>query len=169
MTESNPSTVTATKLAALGERLRNIDAQIAELEVRRSDHALDYAQGNRTAQRAVADLDARIDQLKRERSMLASAIEQTEQLLRDEQTRLLEKHEREKQRKAHDLAHSIAVSNQEIDAELGKLRDQLVQRAEQLQQLANLHVVEPGLIGRLSDSRTVAAAFQAAGLHRLAI
>ena len=155
------------KIATLNERLSEIGNKIVQLDQRRRDNSYDASQGNKTALKAIAAVDTEAEQLYREQQTLSQALDAAEQLAKDEQQLILDKQEHERQREAHSLAGNAASLNQEIDQLLVQLRQALERRAEQLNQLARMHVIDMGYLTRMGKD-AITAGFCAAGLHRFA-
>ena len=156
----------ADKIANLNQPLSELASKLAELGQRRRDHSLDASQGNKTALQAIAALDMQSEQLQRDRRTLSAALEQTEALAKDEQGRLLDKQEQARLREARESAAAVATYNEEIDKLLGvQLREALERRAETLNQLARLHVIDMGYLTRMGKD-AVTAAMAHPGLHR---
>jgi hypothetical protein len=156
---------TVDKMQALNQRVEDLDKEIAELQRQRDSLALAYSQNDKTAIKQVAQCDNAIDNATKEKSLLESAIQQLKSLALDEQAAVLEQVEEQRQSKAADLAESICDTNAAIDLKLGELCSLLKLRADNLNSLRGLNVVDPMYVSRMGRS-TVTAAFAAAGLHK---
>ena len=165
-TDDDLQTRHAAKLADLNTRIGEIDGKIAELETRRAGHALDAAEGNKNAIKAIASIDSEFDQLRRECSTLKSATEQLKQLMAAEQQAALDKVEQERQREARTLAGDVATYNSELDAALIVLRETLERRYAALQKLSALRVVDPMYINKMLGRDALTRAMQAHGIAR---
>jgi hypothetical protein len=153
------------KMAALNTRVEDLDKDIAELQHRRESLAVDYAAGNKSAQKECAQIELAESAAKRERDYLKLSISQLTQLAQDEQAAVLEAVEEQRQLKAADLAESLCDVNSAIDSKLAELKSLLQLRADNLNSLRGLNVIDPMYVSRMGRS-TVTAAFAAAGLHK---
>ena|SRR5262245_59037320 len=158
----------ADKIASLNQRLSELGTKLVELEQRRRDHSLDASQGNKTALQAIARLDTETEQVQREQKTLAAALNQTEQLAKDEQQQLLDKQEQQRLKEARELAGAAASYNDEVDGLLVKLREALERRTETLQQLSRLDVVDRGLVNRMLTKDPLTRALHHHAIHRYA-
>jgi hypothetical protein len=152
------------KMQSFNQRIDDLDKEIVELTNRRESLALDFAQGNKSAQKEVAQIDQAYDAAWKERGLLISAMDQLKSLAEEEQKAILEKANRERYAKAQKLAASIASTNSAVDQKLTELRDLLASRADSLNQLKSLGVVDAMYLNRMRDVPT--AAFAAAGLSK---
>lgn len=157
----------ALRIENLEKRLVAVNELVRDLEGRRTGLSFDASQGNKTSLKEIAQIDTQVEGLQREHKTLSAAIAQAQQLAQQEQQELLNKHEQERQREARNLAAAAASLNEEIDQQLIQLRGALERRAENLNQLARLRVIEMGYLTRMGKD-AITAGFCAAGLHRFA-
>src|SRR5262249_46729605 len=131
----------AARILDLNNRLTSVNEQTRNLDTRRNGLSLDAAQNSKSALKEIAQIDSQLEGLLRESKTLSAAIAQAEQLAQQEQQSILDKAEQARQREAHSLAGNAATLNEEIDQLLIQLREALERRAEHLNQLARLHVI----------------------------
>jgi hypothetical protein len=155
---------TVDKMAALNTRVEDLDKELVELAARRNGLAIDYAAGNKSAQKECAQIDAATDAARRERETLSTAIHQLQELAEAEQHAVLDKFEEQRQTKAADLAESICDTNTAIDLKLAELCSLLKLRVDNLSALKSLGIVDVMYLNRHRDFPT--AAFAAAGLSK---
>ena len=153
------------KLATVNSRIDDLDKEIAELTVRRESLAVDFASGTKSAQKEVAQIDAAYDAAWKERGLLISAMSQLETLAEEEQKAVLAKVDEKRYADAAGHAAAVMMLNEQIDTRLADLNNMMTSRANALNAIRALHVVDAGYIARmLKDATTAAVA--AAGLQK---
>ena len=131
------------KVAELTKRAEFIDSKLSELHLERHLKSLDASIGDKTALRAVAACDDKIEQLLKERQTIASATERVAELIKGEQSEPDARALRARQELAGNAAAGIVVVNSLIDVALGELRKLFERRQLLVGELSRTEITSP--------------------------
>lgn len=156
----------AAKIAGLRQQAADIDARLAELADKRRTFALGVMENNRASVKAVEELDAETDQLRKKHRTCLDASEHAERLQRDEQAEIARKDRLRRTTMARELSQGVLTLNVELDEDLKKLSEKFEHRAGLIKQLSATRTVASTTILRLLQKFSPTAAARAAGLHQ---
>ncbi len=141
---------------------------LTELREARRPHAVDAVAGERKAQKAIADIDAKIASATAEVETLKLALEETERQKAEHEVKIAEEDRQRRESEARKVCQAILAKDGEIDEAAAKLHELLEDREGLIRELSNTRVIYPGLINALRRKRNVTGTMLHAGLHQYA-
>jgi DNA repair exonuclease SbcCD ATPase subunit len=156
----------ARQIADLRQRAAAIDAKLAELGDRRKTFALGAVEGNKASTKAIQELDAETDRLRREQETLVAALDHLERLKAEEERAELDQERRHREGEARIFSERVLNLDAQIDAAMVGLRELFEKRAAVIQKLAGTGVVDKVFALRLLQNAGPTSAAHAAGLRK---
>jgi hypothetical protein len=152
--------------------LRSLDVRVADLskalvaaKAKRASLALSALDGNKSAIKEVAEIDASLTAMQGETALVNDAIEQIKKLSAEQQAEAAHKQKAQREKEAEDAAASVLAIDGEIDKALAQLREMFERRRNAVQALGATGVIPSYNIGRLLQKFGPTAAAFKAGLR----
>jgi hypothetical protein len=156
-----------TKQADLQARLDSIEHELVEIDSAMTELASEFTGVNgRDLMKQVAQLDARLSELQREKSVALNAVAIVNKQILDEKEQQAQADRRALQATAREHANAIVTLNNEIDTELVRLKEMFERRFSLLGHLASTGVVDQAFVVKLQGKSGPTRAMCAAGLAK---
>jgi hypothetical protein len=155
------------RLAALNERIAAIDEEVAACDSAFTELAAAFSTIDGTdALKRASQLEIKLDELRRERSLVVAAGKAILEHAKNEQVQREQEERRAVLDKARKISDGIVTLNSELDTALVALRELFERRADLFHQLGGTGLVDSVTINRLSGKGPTTRAACAANLHR---
>jgi hypothetical protein len=156
----------AQRIVELAHRVTGIDQRLVSIAEERGSHAVEAAQGGKTALQRIASLDAELDQLTKSKATLTDAASQLDAQMRAEELEALMQSRAEREQKAREIGSAVVAVQSEIDHAMVQLREMFERRETLLNQLHRAGGIDSRATFRLASKENANAAAYHAQLNR---